>query len=154
MSHLPELPIGERFATAIYASAREWRLLVDKRLKHLRIGQSGWLTIAIIAKASRPLSQRSLAETAGIEGSSMVSMLDRLERDGFVVRVPSLVDRRVKLVQLTEAGSIVHDEVRKVGTSVRAGLLALLDPREIASATELLETLSKRIEGLLCTELG
>jgi MarR family transcriptional regulator for hemolysin len=149
MNELPTLPMNERFVTAMYASAREWRLLVDQRLRHLRIGQSGWLTIATIAKASGPMSQRSLAEAVGVEDTTIVSMVDRLERGGFVARVASPVDRRVKLVRLTEAGSILYDEVRKVSASVRTGLLGSIDQKQLASVTELLETLVKRTEELL-----
>jgi MarR family transcriptional regulator for hemolysin len=94
----------ERFSAALHGTARIWRLVLDKRLKHLGIGQSGWMTIAMVAKCGEALSQRALADLVGVEGPSMVSMLDRLERDGFVTRTPSPHDRRVKLVQLTDSG--------------------------------------------------
>jgi MarR family transcriptional regulator for hemolysin len=138
--------MGERFSAALHGSARIWRLALDKRLKHLGIGQSGWMTIAMVAKTPEPLSQRALADLVGVEGPSMVSMLDRLERDGFVTRAPCTTDRRVKLVQLTAAGAKVYDEVHKEGTAIRATLLEGLDPQALAAATELLETLRRRIE--------
>ena len=79
----------------------------------------------------------------------MVSMLDRLERDGFVTRAASPTDRRVKLVQLTDAGSTVYAEVLKEAGAFRADLLAGVDPAALAAATTLLETLRKRIEDAL-----
>ena len=145
MSSLPET-FEERFSSALLTSARLWRLALDKRLKHLGIGQSGWMTIAMIAKSDEPMSQRALADLVGVEGPSMVSMLDRLERDGFVARAPSVLDRRVKLVQLTDAGKTVYAEVLKEATAFRAGLLADLDPDALAAATVLLEALRKRLE--------
>ena len=148
MSRLPE-SFEERFSAALHASARLWRLALDKRLKHLGIGQSGWMTIAMIAKSGEPLSQRALADLVGVEGPSMVSMLDRLERDGFVTRAASPTDRRVKLVQVTDAGRTIYAEVLKEATPFRADLLAGLDPQALASATLLLETLKKRIEDAL-----
>jgi len=148
MRNLPE-SFEERFSAALHTSARLWRLALDKRLKHLGIGQSGWMTIAMIAKSGEPMSQRALADLVGVEGPSMVSMLDRLERDGFVVRAPSAQDRRVKLVQLTDAGRTVYAEVMKEATAFRADLLADVDPAALAAATTLLETLRKRIEDAL-----
>jgi len=148
MSSLPE-SFEERFAAALHTSARLWRLALDKRLKHLGIGQSGWMTIAMIAKAGEPMSQRALADLVGVEGPSMVSMLDRLERDGFVTRAPSALDRRVKLVHLTDAGKTIYAEVLKEATPFRAGLLADVDQEALAAATVLLETLKKRIEDAL-----
>lgn len=146
MSNLPET-FEERFSSALHTSARLWRLALDKRLKHLGIGQSGWMTIAMIAKSNEPLSQRALADLVGVEGPSMVSMLDRLERDGFVARAPSALDRRVKLVQLTDAGRTIYAEVLKEATAFRGGLLADLDPEALAAAAVLLEALRKRLEG-------
>jgi len=148
MSGLPESP-EERFSRALHGSARLWRLALDKRLKHLGIGQSGWMTIAMIAKADAPMSQRALADLVGVEGPSMVSMLDRLERDGFVSRAPSPNDRRVKLAHLTGAGRTVYAEVRKEAEAFRTGLLADVDPALLDAAAALLESLRVRIEGEL-----
>jgi len=148
MSGLPESP-EERFSRALHGSARLWRLALDKRLKHLGIGQSGWMTIAMIAKADAPMSQRALADLVGVEGPSMVSMLDRLERDGFVSRAPSPNDRRVKLAHLTEAGRTVYAEVRKEAEAFRTGLLADVDPALLDAAAALLESLRVPIEGEL-----
>lgn len=141
--------MDERFTAAVHNCARIWRLAIDKRLKHLGIGQSGWMTIAVIAKTAAPLSQRALADLVGVEGPSMVSMLDRLERDGLVERVASPTDRRVKLVQLTEDGGKVFAEVKKEAAAFRALLLDGVDPDELAGATRLLEALRKRIEDTL-----
>jgi len=146
MSDLPESPVGERFSAAVHGTARGWRLLIDKQLKHLGIGQAGWMTIAMIAKSGEPMSQRALADLVGVEGPSMVSMLDRLEREGLVTRAPSPTDRRVKLVHLTDAGTTLYQQVRKEANAVRTALLGDIAPDRLAAATELLELLRTRIE--------
>jgi MarR family transcriptional regulator for hemolysin len=146
MSDLPESPVGERFSAAVHNTARGWRLLIDKQLKHLGIGQAGWMTIAMIAKSGEPMSQRALADLVGVEGPSMVSMLDRLEREGLVTRAPSPTDRRVKLVHLTDAGTTLYQQVREQADAVRAALLGDIAPDKLAAATELLELLRARIE--------
>jgi MarR family transcriptional regulator for hemolysin len=146
MSDLPESPLGERFSAAVHNTARGWRLLIDKQLKHLGIGQAGWMTIAMIAKSGAPMSQRALADLVGVEGPSMVSMLDRLEREGFVTRAPCPTDRRVKLVHLTEAGTTLYQQVREQAQAVRTALLGDIDPDQLKAATALLELLRARIE--------
>lgn len=146
MSDLPESPVGERFSAAVHNTARGWRLLIDKQLKHLGIGQAGWMTIAMVAKCTGPLSQRALADLVGVEGPSMVSMLDRLEREGLVTRAPSPTDRRVKLVHLTDAGTTLYQQVREQADAVRTSLLGDIPPAQLAAATELLELLRARIE--------
>ena len=139
----------ERFSRALHHGARTWRQLLDKRLKHLGIGQSGWMTIAMVAKSDEPMSQKTLAALVEVEGSSMVAMLDRLERDGLVERLPSPLDRRVKLVRLTEAGVTVYEEVKREAAAMRASTLAGIDPAALEAATSLLETVRQRIEDAL-----
>jgi len=104
------------------------------------------MTIAMIAKSLKPMSQRALADLVGVEGPSMVSMLDRLEREGLVTRAPSPTDRRVKLVHLTEAGAALYKQVKEQANAVRADLLGDIDPAQLQAATALLELLRKRIE--------
>jgi MarR family transcriptional regulator for hemolysin len=145
MSELPESS-EERFSAALHGTSRSWRLAIDKRLKHLGIGQAGWMTIAMVAKSPEPMSQRALADLVGVEGPSMVSMLDRLEREGFVTRAPSPTDRRVKLVHLTAAGAILYEQVRKEAAAVRTSLFEGIDAQALAAAAELLEVLRARIE--------
>ncbi len=138
--------MGERFSAAVHSTARGWRLLIDKQLKHLGIGQAGWMTIAMIAKSAEAMSQRALADLVGVEGPSMVSMLDRLEREGLVTRSPSPTDRRVKLVHLTDAGTTLYQQVKEQANSVRLALLGDIDPDRLKAATKLLELLRARIE--------
>jgi MarR family transcriptional regulator for hemolysin len=138
--------VEERFSAALHATARSWRLAIDARLKDLGIGQAGWMTIAMIAKSSAPPSQRELADLLGIEGPSVVSMLDRLERDGLVRRAPSPLDRRVKLAHLTDDGRRLYARVRKEADAFRLSMLDGLPQETLLAAADLLESLRARIE--------
>jgi MarR family transcriptional regulator for hemolysin len=149
MSLLPDPTPQERFSTSLHATARAWRLALDARLKDLGVGQSGWLTIAIIAKSKTELSQRALADQLGVEGPSVVSMVDRLEGAGLVLRAPCPTDRRVKLVHLTAEGRALYAKVRTQADAFRASLLGEVPPEELAAATRLLESLRERIEEML-----
>jgi len=139
-------PVDERFSAALHATARSWRLALDRRLKDLGMSQAGWMTIAMVAKAKEPLSQIELANRVGVEGATMVAMLDRLARDGLVERQPSPTDRRVKRVVLTPAGSKLYDTVRTEGAAVRKKLLAGVDAKQLLAATELLEHLLRLLD--------
>ncbi|MCD2516177.1 MarR family transcriptional regulator [Massilia sp. G4R7] len=148
--HDPTFPArSERFSKALHYGARAWRQLLDKRLKHLGIGQSGWMTIAMVAKSEEAMSQKTLATLVEVEGSSMVAMLDRLERDGLVERLPSPTDRRVKLVRLTAAGHTVYQEVKREAGAMRNEMLGDVDPAALEAATRLLESVRQRIEDAL-----
>jgi len=139
-------PVDERFSAALHGAARQWRLLIDRRLKGLGLSQAGWITITMAAKAKAPMSQSELAHSVGVEGATMVAMLDRLARAGLVERVPSETDRRVKLVAVTAAGRALYDEVKREASTVRKELLGGMDPEQLLAVTELLEALAARIE--------
>jgi MarR family transcriptional regulator, transcriptional regulator for hemolysin len=141
---MPELE--ERFSTALHNTSRAWRQALDRRLKYLGVSQASWMTIAVAAKARQPLSQSELAESLGVEGATMVAMVDRLVKAGFVIREPSITDRRVKRILLTTAGNLLYDKVRAEAATFRQELLAAVDPKRLLAATELLESLEEVIE--------
>lgn len=145
MSQTPQTQT-ERFAAALHATARSWGLALDARLKDLGVGQAGWMTIAMIAKATEPPSQRVLADLLGIEGPSLVSMLDRLERHGLVRRTPCWIDRRVKIAQLTDDGLALYSRVRKEADAFRLAMVDGLSEEALTKAAELLEQLRTRVE--------
>jgi len=133
--------LEERFNGALHNASRAWRQGLDRRLKYLGMSQASWMTIAVAAKASSPLSQSELADRLGVEGATMVAMVDRLVKAGLVMREPSAVDRRVKRVVLTPAGLLLYGKVRTEAAAFRKELLAQTDPKKLLVATELLEGL-------------
>ena len=133
--------LEERFSSALYNPSRACRQALDRRLKYLGVSQASWMTIAVVAKAHEPLSQSELAQGLGVEGATMVAMVDRLVKAGLVLREPSATDRRVKRVVLTAAGTSLYDKVRAEAVAFRKQLLAGIDPKKLLAATELLENL-------------
>jgi MarR family transcriptional regulator for hemolysin len=138
--------LEERFANALYGTARAWRQAVDRRLKYLGVSQASWMTIAVAAKAREPLSQSELADRLAVEGATMVAMVDRLVKAGLVKREPSTADRRIKRVVLTEAGYRLFDAVKTEAEAVRKELLSKLDPKKLEAVTDVLESLQGMIE--------
>src|SRR5271165_6134359 len=134
---MPDLE--ERFSNALHSTSRSWRQAVDRRLKFLGVSQASWMTIALAAKARSPLSQSELADSLGVEGATMVAMVDRLVKAGLVRREQSTADRRIKHVIVTEAGYRLFNTVKTQAAAVRKELLSQLDPQKLAAATEVLE---------------
>jgi MarR family transcriptional regulator, transcriptional regulator for hemolysin len=138
--------LEDRFSNALHSTSRSWRQAVDRRLKYLGVSQASWMTIALAAKARWPLSQSELADRLGVEGATMVAMVDRLVKAGLVTREASTTDRRIKRVVLTAAGAKVYEKVKSEAASLRKELLANTDPKKLLVATELLEALQGIIE--------
>jgi len=142
--------IEERFSSALHLTARLWRQALDRRLKHLGLSQASWMAIASIAKyRDEPKSQTELATQLGIEDPSMVAMIDRLVKAGYIARLPSATDRRVKLIVLTEAGAAVHRKVMAEAATFRMEMLASVDPEKLLGVTEFLEAMLAKVESSL-----
>jgi MarR family transcriptional regulator for hemolysin len=139
--------LEERFADALHGTARAWRQAVDRRLKCVGLSQASWMTIAVAAKAAKPLSQSELADRLGVEGATMVAMVDRLVKAGLFERQPSATDRRINRVLVTDAGNRLFATVKAEAAAVRREMLAGVDPKRLAVATDLLESLQRLIEG-------
>jgi MarR family transcriptional regulator for hemolysin len=140
--------LEERFSGALHNTARAWRQAIDRRLKYLGVSQAGWLTITTAAKAPEPLSQSEIADRLGVEGATMVAMVDRLVNAGLIAREPSVKDRRIKHVVVTEAGYRLYDSVKVEAAAVRKELLANIDPKDLDTATAVLEALQSKIDSV------
>jgi MarR family transcriptional regulator, transcriptional regulator for hemolysin len=51
----------------------------------------------------------------GIEQPTVVRTLDRMERDGLIIRKPNPADKRASLIYLTEKGKACEDSVNAAG---------------------------------------
>jgi len=108
-----------------------------RTLAPLAIRPAQFSVLAVI-DANAGLSQNALAQALGIERAGLVRLLDGLEARGYVVRIPSLVDRRSHALALTPEGrralvrmrALVrrHEEqlIAKLGRGQHAALLRAL----------------------------
>jgi MarR family transcriptional regulator for hemolysin len=138
------MELDEQFAHALHNTARTWRQAVDRRLKHLGLSQASWMAIATLAK-DEPQSQTELASRLGVEDPTMVAMVDRMVKAGFMERQPSPTDRRVKLIHLTEEGRAIYHKVRAVADPLRQELLADVPRDELERMTRVLEALNDKL---------
>lgn len=91
-----------------------------------------WLVLALISDGAQR-TQLEIATQLGIDKSTLVPLLDRLERDGLIVRATSERDRRVRIPQATPAGIEVAGKVAIARDAAINDRLAAIPPSERAS---------------------
>ncbi len=84
-----------------------------------------------------------------VSGASMVRMIDRLVKDGLAMREPSISDRRVNRIVITDAGHRLYAVLKDEAAAVRRELLAGMELEKLAHLTELLEQMQS-ILGRVC----
>lgn len=100
----------------------------------------GWFGLLIIVANNPGLSQTQLARSLGVDGSTMVAMIDRMEQSGWVARSRSKTDRRSHELHLTDAGAAMLARVTPMVRDHDGAITANLSESE---SRELLRLLRK-----------
>ena len=108
-----------------------------------------WLVLALITGDGKQRTQLEIATQLGIDKSTLVPLLDRLERDGLIVRATSERDRRVRIPQATPAGLKVVRDVAIARDAAINDRLAAIPP---ADRTAFHATLWRIVEGAATQE--
>jgi MarR family transcriptional regulator for hemolysin len=126
--------------------ARRWRSLLDERLR--LIGQSSARMEALAAIINSPSlsAQVDIAKRLRIEGPTMTRMLDTLEADGLVERLPDPADRRTKQSRVTAEGERVLEEIFGIADELRDRLLSTVPTERMDELNELLVMLTERLD--------
>jgi len=95
---------------------------------------------------SGPSSQADLAQRMGIEPPTLVGILDRMERDGWIRRAACADDRRRKLVQATKNAEPVWSKMTAAARRVRARATKGLTAAQLAQLKELLELVRQNLK--------
>jgi MarR family transcriptional regulator for hemolysin len=128
----------------IFATAHQLACTINEELAALGITHRQWEVLAWISFAGE-MSQTELAEKMGIEAPTLVGVLDRMERDGWIMRVPSEVDRRKKMIRPTEKVEPVWAQMVACGMGIRARATRGLGPEQLQALRDILETMRKNL---------
>ena len=97
-------------------------------LEDLGVSPRGHHVLATARQGS--YTQTELAQTVGLDKTTMVVTLDELERLGLAERRPSASDRRARIVAVTPAGEAKVREAEAIAARIQADVLAALPGRE------------------------
>ena len=82
------------------------------------------LVLLTFARSGR-LPMRTMGERLQLHPTSVTNIVDRLQADGLVRRVPHPTDRRATLVEITEAGAALREKATESVTAIDFGLVGL-----------------------------
>ena len=110
-------------------AGRLWRKMARHAASRHSISEAASAPLIWIGRLGANVRQNQLAEAIGIEGASLVRLLDELQSSGLITREPDPADRRANAVNLTERGKTVVDEVNDALTALRLEIFGPI-PRE------------------------
>ncbi len=109
--------------------ARLLRRAFDQRAQGAGLTRAQWQVLAHLFH-NEGSNQAAVAEALEIEPITLSRHIDKLEKLGFVVRLPDPNDRRARRLHLTPAVQPLLDEMRLIGKSVLAAALEGVDAEE------------------------
>lgn len=118
-------------------------LVLRREASHLPASPAQAAVLAILRDGPRRISD--LTGYAGVAQPTMTVLVDRMERQGWVRRVPDPADRRAVRVEITPAGEETIAQllaVRAASLAQRLMSLSVTDRAAIARALPALSTLA------------
>lgn len=122
-------------------------VLFDLEMRKAGISLTAVQYAALITIRDNPkIDQATLAGLIAYDRTTIGGVVDRLVEKGFVTRVSSDIDRRAKLLGVSEAGLDIIAQTTPMVEACQSRLVAALSPEEQALLTTLL--------GKIITDLG
>ena len=137
--------LQDRFGEMVGELARLWRVEMNRRLQPHGLSVGQWLALRALARKGDGTVQKELAEAIGIEGSTLVGLLDRLSKAGLVERREASHDRRFKSVHLSAEASRRIAELEAVHRDVRRELYADISEEDMAYCLRVFERIGTRL---------
>ena len=138
---------SETFGPVLHGAARAWRLRLDQRLKPIGMSQAKWRTLLHLSLADVALTQAEIAARLGIEEPTLVNLLHRLEKNGWVVRREAEHDRRCKTVHLGRRASRVIKQINATALRLRRELVEGIPPCDLKTCIRVLRQVRDKAEG-------
>src|ERR1700740_3584584 len=136
--------IHAEFGLLITRLRRLWRREVDQAVAAHGLSQATAIPLVVLSRRGKSVRQCVLAEELGIEGPSLVRLIDLLQAEGLVERREDPTDRRAKTLHLTPTGEAKAEEINRVLRRVRADLLKDIDADDLVVTFDALQRIEQR----------
>ena len=146
---LSQARIHAEIGLLITRIGRLWRREADQALAAHGLSEATAIPLIVLLRRGKSARQCVLAEEVGIEGPSLVRLVDLLQAEGLVERREDPTDRRAKTLHLTALGEKRADELDGILRRVRAHLLRNISGEDLAVTFEVLQRIEQRANRLL-----
>jgi MarR family transcriptional regulator for hemolysin len=123
--------------------ARAWRAAVDAAFAEYGLSSATGDALLYVHRLGGGMRQGELARRMGIEGPSLVRLLDQLCAAGLIRRRDDPNDRRAKTLALTASGRALITRLERALDDVRGRLLVNVSGPDLAATSRVLEAIAE-----------
>lgn len=127
-------------------SAKTWEKAADIELRN-KFGLTGgkWKIIVVLS-IRQGVTQKQLAEMTFVEAPTLVPIIDKMEKDGFLTRQPDPKDRRNNLIFMTEKSERLVDPIIDCIIDIRKMALNKISKKDLEIGKKVLQQITKNTE--------
>lgn len=112
--------------------------------KNAGVSLSQWRVVgALVMQPS--LTQKEIADKVGIEGATLVPILDKMEKEGLLKRKPDSSDRRVNRIYLTQKADSLWESMVECALKIRKSSTKNISENDIQTTLETLRKISQNL---------
>lgn len=112
------------------------------------------LTVLKMLEGLGDLSLSDLSDRIRAQNSTVTGIIDRMEREGLVVRARSTEDRRVVRIKLTEKGARIARDIAVEPMEIFRTALENLSPGETRDLLKILTKIARRVQTIVKRDVG
>ncbi len=127
---------------------RRHHACVERHISERGIHHSQHRMLLQLARCQTPPSQRELAERMGITPAAVTTMLQKLEREGYVTRAATDEDNRRNEIRITDLGRAKILECREIFESVDRAMFEGLNEVELRTLSALIHRIDENLDAL------
>jgi MarR family transcriptional regulator for hemolysin len=105
-----------------------------------------WKVIIILVNNDTGITQKEIADKLGLEGPTLIPIIDKLEKDGFVFRQVDKTDRRINRIFLTEKTNNSLEQMINCGLNIKKISLNGISENNVLITKDTLEKMWQNIQ--------
>lgn len=117
----------------------------NERLSQYGTTRVQWIALYYMGEYEN-ISQNELAEKMNIKTSTMVRLIDRMERDGYASRMKDKIDRRITNLILTETGKKLREDLLPMGEAFSNDAVKNISSQDLDTFKQVLSTMIENIK--------
>ena len=128
-------------------AGRLWRKMARHAASEHGVSEAASAPLIWIGRLGENVRQTALADAVGIEGASLVRLLDELQGSGLITREQDQTDRRANAVNLTERGRLVLAEVNDALNALRLDVFGKVPRKDAEAAIRIFKAIEAAAAG-------
>lgn len=112
--------------------------------KNAGVSLSQWRVVGALV-IQPGLTQKEIADKVGIEGATLVPIIDKMEKEGLLKRKPDSSDRRVNRIYLTQKADSLWESMVECALKIRKSSTKNISENDIQTTLETLRKISQNL---------